>query len=85
MNILQFMIFLKKLNLLNIYPYIYVQQIKKRKHPFNFNANYLQIIIPEMKLVAIIMDYFLHIFEALKFFLKVRGHGGFQPNFNFSM
>ena len=36
----------------------------------------------EMKLVPIIMDYCLQ-FDALKFFLGVRLHGGSQPNSNF--
>ena len=36
-----------------------------------------------MKLVPIIMDYCLLQFDPLKFFLGVRLHGGFLPNFNF--
>ena len=49
---------------------------KKRKKERNtfiyFNANYRT----EMKLVPIIMDYCLLQFDALKFFLGVRLHGG---------
>ena len=37
----------------------------------------------EMKLVPIIIDYCLLQFDALKFFLGVRLHGGSLPNFNF--
>ena len=36
-----------------------------------------------MKLVPITMDYSLLQFDALKFFLWVRLHGGSLPNFNF--
>ena len=36
-----------------------------------------------MKLVPTITDYCLLQFDALKFFLGVRLHGGSQPNFNF--
>ena len=36
-----------------------------------------------MKLVPIIMDYCLLQFDASKFFLGVRLHGGSQSNFNF--
>ena len=36
-----------------------------------------------MKLVLIIIDYCLLQFDALKFFLEVRLHGGSQPNFDF--
>ena len=52
---------------------------KKRKTPIYFNANYRT----EMELVPIIMDYCLLQFDALKFFLGVRLHGGSLPNFNF--
>ena len=37
----------------------------------------------EMKLVPIIMDHCLLQFDALKFFLGMRLHGGSPPNFNF--
>ena len=37
----------------------------------------------EMKLVPIIIDYCLLQFDALKFFLGVRLHGGSLSNFNF--
>ena len=36
-----------------------------------------------MKLVPMIMDHCLLQLDALKFFLGIRLHGGFQPNFNF--
>ena len=36
-----------------------------------------------MKLVPIIIYYYLLQFHALKFFLEVRLHGGSQPNINF--
>ena len=36
-----------------------------------------------MKLVPVIMDYCLLQFDALKFFLGVRLHEAFLPNFNF--
>ena len=52
---------------------------KKRNTPIYFNTNNGT----EMKLVPIIMDYCVLQFDALKFFLGVRLHGGFQPNFNF--
>ena len=44
-----------------------------------FNANYRT----EMKLVPVIMDYCLLRFEAFKFFVGLRLHGGFSPNFIF--
>ena len=37
----------------------------------------------EMKQVPVIMDYCLLQFDALKFFLEARLHGGSLPNFNF--
>ena len=52
---------------------------KETKTPMYFNRNHRT----EMKLVPIIMDYWLLQFDALKFFLWVRLHGGSQPNFNF--
>ena len=52
---------------------------KKKKIPIYFNTNYRT----EMKLVPIIMDYCLLQFDALKFFLGVRQHGGSAQNFNF--
>ena len=45
-----------------------------------FNTNYCR----KMKLVPIIIDYYLLKFNALKFFLEVHLHGGSLPNFNFS-
>ena len=51
---------------------------KKRNSPIYFNANYRR----EMKLVPIIIDYCIPLFDALKFFLLVRLHGGSQPNLN---
>ena len=64
--------------------HINVQQVKKKKKkkrntPVYVNTNYRT----EIKLVPIIMDYCLLQFDALKFFLGVRLHGGFLPNFNF--
>ena len=44
-----------------------------------FNTNYHM----EMKQVPIIMDYCPLQFDALKFFLGMRLHGGSLPNFNF--
>ena len=52
---------------------------KKRNTPIYFNTNYRT----EMKLVPIIMDYCLLQSDAVKFFLGVRLHLGFQRNFNF--
>ena len=43
------------------------------------NTNYRE----EIKLVPIIMDYCLRQFDALIFFLGVRLHGGYLPNFIF--
>ena len=48
------------------------QQQQKRNTPIYFYKNYRT----EMKLVPIIMDYCLLQFDALKFFLGVRLHGG---------
>ena len=56
-----------------------VGQKKTRNTPIYFNINYRIAI----ELVPIIMDYCLLPFDALKFFLGVRQHGGSQPNFNF--
>ena len=36
-----------------------------------------------MKLVPVIMDYYILQFDALKFFLGVSLHGESQPSFNF--
>ena len=47
--------------------------------PINSNKSYLR----EMKLIPIEVHYFLLQFDALKFFLEIRLHGGSQPNFNF--
>ena len=52
---------------------------KKRSIPNYFNTIYRT----EMKLVPLIMDYGLLQFNGLKFFLGVRLHGGFLPDFNF--
>ena len=67
--------------LLNLvtFPWMYSRSNKKRNTPIYFNTNYRR----EMKLVPIIMDYCLLQFDALKFFLGVRLHGGSLPNFNF--
>ena len=45
---------------------------KKKNIPINYNTNYRR----QMKLVPISMDYRLLQFDALKFFLRVRLHGG---------
>ena len=52
---------------------------KKRNTAINSNVNYRR----EMMLVQINTDYCLLQFDALKFFLEVRLHGGSLPNFNF--
>ena len=52
---------------------------KKKNNTIYFNTNYRT----EMKLVPIIKNYFLLLFDFLKFFLGVHLHGGSQPNFNF--
>ena len=51
---------------------MYSRSKKKRNTPIYFNTNYRT----EMKLVPIIMDYCLLQFNALKFFLSIRLHGG---------
>ena len=51
----------------------------KKKASIYFNTNYCT----EVKLVPIIMDECLLQFDALKFFLEVRPHGGSLPNFIF--
>ena len=48
-----------------MYVMMYVQQVKKKNTHIYFNANYPR----EMKLVPIIMDYFLLQYDALKFFV----------------
>ena len=53
--------------------------VGKKPTPICFNTNNCR----EMKFVPIIMNYFLLQFDALKFFLEVRLHGGFLSNFNF--
>ena len=60
---------------------MYSRSKKKLNTPIYFNTNHRT----EMKLVPIIMDYCLLQFDALKFFLGVRLHGGrvSQHNFNF--
>ena len=52
---------------------------KKRNTPIYFNTNYRT----EMKLIPIIMDYYLLQFDALKLLLGVRLYRGSQTNFNF--
>ena len=52
---------------------------KKSLYLIYFNTNYRT----EMKLVSIIMDYYLLQFDALKFFIGIRLHEGSVPNFNF--
>ena len=47
--------------------------------PIDSNTNYRT----EMKLVPIIVDNSLFQFDALKFFIGLRLHGGSLPNFNF--
>ena len=54
-------------------------QSRKKRNTINSITNYHR----EMKLVPIIMDYYLLHFDALKYSLGVRLHGGSQPNFNF--
>ena len=57
-----------------------IQKKKKRNTPSNSNTNYRR----EMINVPIIMDYCLLQFDALKFVLGVRLHGGGSlPCFNF--
>ena len=57
-----------------------VQSAKKKRNTLIYsNTNYRT----EMKLVPIIIDYYLLQFDALKFFFGVRLHGGSLPNFNF--
>ena len=51
---------------------LYSRSKKKRNTPIYFSTNYLT----EMKMVPIIMDYCLLQFDALKFILGVRLHGG---------
>ena len=46
--------------------------LKKETTPIYFNTNYRT----EMKLIPIIMIYYLLQFDALKFFLGVHLHGG---------
>ena len=52
---------------------------KSRNIPIYLNTNYRR----EMKLISMNMDYSLFQFDALKFILGVRLHGGSMPNFNF--
>ena len=58
---------------------MYSKSKKKRNTPIYFNTNYRT----EMKLVPIIMDYYLLQFDVLKFFLGARLHGRSLSNFNF--
>ena len=52
---------------------------RKRNTPIYFKKNYRT----GMKLLPLLIDYCLLQFDALRFFLGVRLHGGSQPNFNF--
>ena len=45
----------------------------------------IQIVVEKKKTVPININYCLTQFDASKFFFVVRLHGGFLPNFNFSM
>ena len=54
---------------------------QKKKKTIYFNTNYRI----EMKLVSVIMDYWLLQLDALKFFLGIRLHGGLYLNLIFSM
>ena len=51
---------------------LYSRSKKKKNIPIYFNTNYHT----EMKLVPIIMDQCLFQFDALKFFCRLRLHGG---------
>ena len=51
---------------------MYRQSKKKKKNLIYFNTNYRT----EMKLVPVIMDYYLLQFDVLNFFLGVCLHGG---------
>ena len=56
-----------------------VQSVKrKRNTPIHFNTNYRR----EMKLIPILMDYYLFQFDALKTFLGVHLHGESLRSFN---
>ena len=57
------------------------QKKKERNTPIYFNTNYRT----GMKLVPIIMDYWLFQFDALKLFFGVRLHRGSLPNLIFSV
>ena len=59
----------------------YSSSKKKRNTPIYFNVNYHT----EMKLLPIIMNLCLLQFDALKFFLGVRLHGGRYLTLIFSM
>ena len=61
--------------------YIKLSRQKNQNTPIYFNTNYRT----EMKLVPIIMDYSLHQFDAIKFFLGVRLHGVLYLTLVFSM
>ena len=56
-----------------------VGQKRKKKHHYEFLTNYRR----EIKFIPINLDDCLLLFDAAKFFLRGRLHGGFQPNFNF--
>ena len=59
--------------------FMYSRSRNKRNTPIYFNTNYCN----GMKLVPIIIYYCVLQFDALKFFLEVRLHGGSVPNFIF--
>ena len=54
-------------------------RLKKKKKTIYYNTNYRT----EIKLLPINMDYCVIQLDVLKFFLGVRLHGRFLPNFNF--
>ena len=54
-------------------------RVGQKKKTIYFNTNYRT----EMKLVPIIMDYYLLQFDVLKFFLGIRLQGGSLSNFDF--
>ena len=56
----------------HMFPKCTVEKKRKKKHSIYFNTNNRT----EMKPVPIIMDYCLLQFDALKFILGVRIHGG---------
>ena len=63
--------FLKRKSKKRLKLVMYSKSKKKRNTPIYFNTNYRTV----MKLVPIIMDYYLLQFDASKFFLDVPLHG----------